>query len=205
MHQSRDLRWRGCTFGMLRHRADHAELIRDLVKKPAAELDEIRLDLPRHAQHRGITGVGRRERGRGIEEPRPRHNHADADFAGRARVAIGHVCGGLLVAGVNDADARPAPRRARQMRHRAGLRVARKWYRRHWRSMKRPAPGRRSIPASMSRSPRCGLSVAFRSRVSITSRSFQKTASQDGSVRGTLPNSRIVVCRTCSDPASRPL
>ena len=107
LHQTRDFRRRRGAFRLLRHRADHAELIRNLMKKPAAELDEIRLDLPCHAQHRGITGVGGRERGRGIEESRTRHDHADADFAGRARVAIGHVCRGLLVARVNDADRVP--------------------------------------------------------------------------------------------------
>ena len=59
-------------------------------------------------RHRRIAGVGRRERGRGVEQPRPRHDHARADLAGRARVAIGHVGGGLLVARVNDPDLRRA-------------------------------------------------------------------------------------------------
>ena len=77
------------------------------MEKPAAKLDEIGLDLSCDAQHRGIAGVGRGERGRGIEQPRPRDDHARADFAGRARVAVGHVCGGLLVARVNDPDRVP--------------------------------------------------------------------------------------------------
>ena len=145
LHQTRDFRRRGGTLGLLRHGADHAQLVRNLVQKPATELDEVGLDLPRHAQDRGIAGVGGRERGRGIEESRTGDDHAGADFAGGARVAIGHVRGGLLVAGVDDADARSAARRARQTRRRAGHPVARRWYRRRWRSTKRPAPDRRSI------------------------------------------------------------
>ena len=34
LHQTRDFRRRGCAFGVLRHRANHAELIRDLMEKP---------------------------------------------------------------------------------------------------------------------------------------------------------------------------
>src|SRR5215210_5648421 len=74
------------------------------MEKSAPELDEIRLNLPRHTQNWGITSVCGRQRGRGIEQPGTRHDHAYADLVGRACVAVGHVRRGLLVARVNDAN-----------------------------------------------------------------------------------------------------
>ena len=91
----------------LGHRADHLELVVDLVEHPAADADQVRLDLPGGAEHRRRAGVGGRERRGGVEQPRPRHDQAGPDAPGGARVAVGHVGGGLLVARVVDRDAVP--------------------------------------------------------------------------------------------------
>ncbi len=85
--------------------AEHRELVGDLVKCAATAAEVAVGHLTDEAQHRRVARIGRGERGAGVEHARPRHHGAHPDSSGRPRVAVGHVGGGLLVAGVNDADA----------------------------------------------------------------------------------------------------
>ena len=83
---------------------DHAELVADLVEHAAAVVDQVGPDLTGHAEDRRVAGVGGRERGGRVQQTRSGHDHADAFAAGDPRVAVGHVGGRLLVAGVDDAE-----------------------------------------------------------------------------------------------------
>jgi hypothetical protein len=77
----------------------------DLVEQTAAEIDQVGLDLAGDAEDGRVAGVGGGEGGGGVEEAGAGDDEAGADAAGGAGVAVGHVGGGLLVAGVEDADA----------------------------------------------------------------------------------------------------
>jgi hypothetical protein len=83
---------------------EQPDLVRDLVEQPPPNVDGVRLDLARQAEHLGVTGVRRREGGRRVEHARPRNHQIDADLPSGACVAIGHVRRRLLVAAVDDAD-----------------------------------------------------------------------------------------------------
>ena len=85
--------------------AQHAQLVVDLVQHPAADIDQVRIDLAGDAQDRGVDGVGGGEGTGGVKHARSGDDDEGALASGGAGVAIGHVAGGLLVAGVQDADA----------------------------------------------------------------------------------------------------
>ena len=59
---------------------------------------EVRGDLPRQDDHRDGIHVGRGDAGNRVGRTRPRGHQYHTRFAGRARIAIGGVRGGLLVA-----------------------------------------------------------------------------------------------------------
>ena len=86
--------------------ADALELVVDLVQH-ADVLADLRLrDLTRQHEHRRGAGVRGAEAGGRVEQARPRHHEGGADPAARARVAVRHVRGRLLVPGLDEADVR---------------------------------------------------------------------------------------------------
>ena len=62
-------------------------------------------DLSDQRQHRRVHRVRGEQRGRGVEQARPRHHRIGLRLAGRERGAERHVGGALLVARVDGADA----------------------------------------------------------------------------------------------------
>ena len=89
----------------LGQRAEDARLVGNLVQEPEPEANGVGRNLASQAQDARRAGVRRRHPGEGIQQARPRHDHAHANAACRARVTVGHVRGGLLVARVPVADA----------------------------------------------------------------------------------------------------
>ena len=90
--------------GVLRDGAEQPKLIRDLVQRAPADVDQVGTDLARHAQHRRVAGVGSRQACRGVQDTGTGDHGADPLAAADARVAVGHVGGRLLVAGMDYPD-----------------------------------------------------------------------------------------------------
>ena len=110
-HDVKRLAHRGGNLGGIEHppgrlgdRPHHVELVVQVVQEPEVAADPVAVDLARDQQHR------RRARVRG-GEPRCRvvdahagHDHRHSGFPSRAGVPVGHVRGGLLVAGDDVTD-----------------------------------------------------------------------------------------------------
>ncbi len=90
-------------------RGDAVLLIVDLVQEPDVPADAVAGDLTGEHQHRGGGGVRGGEAGQCIEKPWSGHHQRGAKVAARARVAVRHEAGGLLVARGDEADARLLP------------------------------------------------------------------------------------------------
>ena len=91
-----------------------ARLVRHLVQDAAPAAEVRRRDLTGEAEHAAAAGVCRRQAGAGVEHAWAGDDRAHPDPAGGAGVAVGHVAGGLLVAGVDDADRRLARERVEE-------------------------------------------------------------------------------------------
>ena len=87
---------------------DDAGLIVDLVQMAELAADIGVGDLADQRQHRRVHRIGGEQRGRGVEQARPRHHRVGLRLAGRERGAERHVGGALLVARVHGADRRSA-------------------------------------------------------------------------------------------------
>ena len=85
--------------------AQEAQLVVDLVQMAVALVDVGLRDLAYEADHRGVHAVGGEECRTGVQHARPRHHGEDLRLAGRQRRAQRHVCRGLLVPRMNDAQA----------------------------------------------------------------------------------------------------
>ena len=104
VHERRRLRRVLDAIGPLREAAQDRKLVRDLVQQPVALTDGMCRELPGDREHRRAGGPRGGEGCGGVEDPRPRNHDVGADVRARLRVAERHVGGGLLVAGMNDAD-----------------------------------------------------------------------------------------------------
>ncbi len=111
---------RGGNVGDLEHalaplgdRRDAVELVVDLVEQADVLADAVARDLAGEDQHRRGGRVGGGEARHRVEQAGARHDERGAEAAARARVAVGHEAGGLLVARGDEAD----PRLVAQGRH----------------------------------------------------------------------------------------
>ena len=84
---------------------DDAGLVADLVQVAVAAADVGLRDLADQRQHRRVGAVGGEQRGRGVEQARPRHHGIGLRLAGRERGAERHVARALLVPRMDGADA----------------------------------------------------------------------------------------------------
>ena len=84
---------------------DGVLLVVDLVEHAAVHADEVALDLAADDEDGRRRGVGGAESGGGVEQAGSGNHQGGADFAAGAGVAVGHVGGGLLVAGGDEPDA----------------------------------------------------------------------------------------------------
>ena len=83
------------------------------------EADRRRRHLPGDDHHRDRVHVGRGDAGHGIGDARARGDQRDADVAGGARIAVGGVHGGLLVAHQHVLDGVLLVQRVVDVEHRA--------------------------------------------------------------------------------------
>ena len=95
----------------LGHRPDALLLVVHLVQEPDVLADAVARDLARDHQHRRRRGVRGAEARHRVQQAGAGHHQRGAERAARARVAVGHEAGGLLVARVDEADARLVPQR----------------------------------------------------------------------------------------------
>ena len=77
--------------------ADDLYLVVNLMQGTPVTPDIKTLDLPGEEQDRRGSGIGRAQRGAGVLDAWPRHDERDAWLPSHARVAIGHICRGLLM------------------------------------------------------------------------------------------------------------
>ena len=82
-----------------------ADLIVDLVQVAVPLVDREGRDLARQRDHRRAHRRRQQQRGRGVQDARPRHHRERLRLAGHQRGPERHVGSGLLVARVDDADA----------------------------------------------------------------------------------------------------
>ena len=76
------------------------------MEHPAIHADEVTLNLAADDQDGRRRGVGGAQSRRCVQQARPRHHQRRANLSAGPRVAVGHVGGGLLVAGGDEPDAR---------------------------------------------------------------------------------------------------
>ena len=74
------------------------------MQRAPAHVDQVGTDLARHAQHRRVAGVGSGQACRSVQDTGAGDHGADPLAAADARVAVGHIGGRLLVAGMNYPD-----------------------------------------------------------------------------------------------------
>ena len=91
--------------GPFQQAAQRGELVRQFVQLPAAAADHHAGHLAGQAQHRRIDAPGGRERGGGVEHAGTGHHGIGGRAAGGAGIAESHVGRGLLVAGIDQAQA----------------------------------------------------------------------------------------------------
>ena len=89
----------------LRDVAKESDLVVDLVEMAMSLVDGEGGDLPDQRQHRRVQSVGGQQRARGVQQTGAGHDREGLRPAGGQRGPERHVGGGLLVAGMNDADA----------------------------------------------------------------------------------------------------
>ena len=90
--------------GVIDQPRDDAGLVADLVQVAEAAADVGVRDFADQRQHRRVHRIGGEQRGRGIEQARPRHHGIGLRLAGRERGAERHIGRALFVPGVHGAD-----------------------------------------------------------------------------------------------------
>ena len=90
--------------GVLQQRPQGRELVRQLMQLAPQPADHRAGHLPGDAQDRGIHPPGGGQRRCRVQHPRPGHHGIGGGLPGRAGIAERHVGGGLLVAGVDQAE-----------------------------------------------------------------------------------------------------
>ena len=84
--------------------AQDGELIGQFVEHPPSVADEVRRNLPCHAQDGRVDGIRGRKSRRRVEHAWTGHDRKSPDAAGRLCIAERHVRGALLVPGMDDAN-----------------------------------------------------------------------------------------------------
>ena len=90
----------------LGHGLDGFQLVIDLVKLSPPDAYQVFVDLAGYEQDRRGRGVGGAHASGGVQQAGTRDNQRGAYSSARLRVAEGHICGGLFVAGRDKSDPR---------------------------------------------------------------------------------------------------
>src|SRR5262249_41278769 len=88
-------------------RSDDVDLVVNLMQGATITANVITLDLPGEEQDWSRSGVSCPQRRAGVLDAWARHDEGHTRLAGDARIAIGHIRGGLLMPHSHDADIRP--------------------------------------------------------------------------------------------------